>query len=1021
MTSQLPRPSSQGGRGLLFAGGVAAVAFFLSGAAALVYEATWSRYLGLFLGHAAYAQAIVLVTFLGGMAIGAIVAGRRSEGLRRPWLWYAAVELAVGGLGFVFHPVYVAVTGWAYDRLLPALPEGAPLVLIRWVLAAALILPQSVLLGATFPLLAVGMMRRRPDTPGRILAFLYFVNGIGGAVGVLVGGFALVPAVGLPGALVAAAIGNVVAAVLVGGAELLTSETAGAPAAAMRSAGPHAAIPRRMLVGVAFGTAVASLVYEIAWTRMLSLVLGSATHSFELMLSAFLVGLSLGALWVRRRADRFRDPLRTLGVIQWVMGGLAVATLPLYVASFRWSAALFAALDVTPQGYVLFTIARYGLCLIVMLPATFCAGMTLPLITQILVRSGDGESAVGRVYGVNTLGSIFGVAFGALILLPLVGIKALLFAGAVLDMALGVWLLAVPRARQFLLAATTTSVVWLAGVAWLARFDRNVLTSGVYRARRLATPGSQRIVFYKDGVTATVAAAIQQAGTVVISTNGKADASLDDAWFNHPPPGAPRRILRSDAATQTLLALVTLAHAPAARTAAVIGHGSGMSAHLLLGDPRLTSVTTIEIERTMILGSNAFYPANRRVFDDPRSHFVIEDARAYLAAGRRRYDVILSEPSNPWVSGVSGLFTTEFYDEVSRHLTDDGVFGQWLHLYEMNDDLLLTVLAALHQRFASYALFYTANLDILVVASRRPALPVPDWSVVQQPGIAEDLAGFIPLTPETLERLRFADRATFAPLLDAGIRPNSDYFPVLDLGAERARYLGQTANGFTGLAASRFDPFAALAGRRAPLPLEPVTAVPEIAPAYRTALAGRLRLHRDGSHDALPPDADYDAALLRDRMMTTFLAAGAPPPDWQPWMRSLSLVEQDVHGTAQGTADEGFYAALERYVARNRLPLQARAAVDFLHGLAAWDFPRAAAAADRLLLDATLGEAWVPRDMYREGAVVAKLKIGDVVGARRLFNAVVQLPGGRSGLRTRLLEAHLRAAEAAAAPAAPAR
>ena len=1000
------------------------VAFTLSGAAALIYEATWSRYLGLFLGHSAYAQVIVLVTFLGGMAVGALAAGRRSDERRRPWLWYAAVELAVGLLGLSFHPVYVAVTGWAYERLLPAIPEGAPLVLVRWGIAAALILPPSLLLGATFPLLSVGVMRRMPRAPGWVLALLYCVNSLGGAVGVLVGGFSLVAALGLPGTMVAAGITSIVAAGLVAAAELAPSATPAVWAAPAEPGGHAAAgeLPerlRRLLVAVAFGTGLASLIYEIAWTRLLSLVLGSATHSFELMLSAFLLGLSLGALWLRSRADRLRDPLRALGVIQWVMGGLAIATLPLYLASFHWTVALLAALDLTPQGYVLYSVARYGMCLAVMLPATFCAGMTLPLITRTLAWGGEGEPAVGRVYGVNTLGSIVGVVLAALVLLPLIGLKALLFSGAALDMALGIWVLAAagvsaPRPRALAPAAAAGSVLLVAVAAWLARFDRDLLTSGVFRARRLPPPGSQTVAFYRDGVTATVSATLRRSGAVVLATNGKIDASLDRVWLEPPPPGARPRPLTQDGATQTLLALITLAHAPHPRTAAVIGQGSGMSSHLLLGDPRFASVTTIEIEPAMIVGSNVFYPANRRVFEDPRSHFAIDDARAYLAAGERRYDLILSEPSNPWVSGVSSLFTVEFYDQIRRHLSDDGVFGQWLHLYEMSDDLLLRVLAALHHSFGSYTLYYTATLDVLIVASPGPALAAPDWSVVREPAIAADLASFVPLTAQTLDALRFADRATFAPLLDAGVPVNSDYFPALDLGAERERYLGHNAQGFATFATQRFDPFAALAGRRTALPREPVTAIPEVAPAQAAALAAHLRLGRDAANDTLPRGADYRAALLRKGLLQAFLAGGVAPPDWQLWVQDVARVERDVHGTAQGVADESFYAPLYRYLAKTHPPLQARAAVDFMHALAVWDFPAAARAADGLLLDASLGEGWVPLDTYRDGAVVAKLMTGDVRGARHMYDELAPVLGERSSLRSRLLEAQLRVAEARA-------
>ncbi|HXI19866.1 MAG TPA: hypothetical protein VNH46_02195, partial [Gemmatimonadales bacterium] len=427
--------------------------FILSGAAGLFYESVWARYLGLFVGHNAYAQVIVLVIFLGGMTIGAMLVGRYSERIREPLLGYALVEAAVGVAGLFFHSVYLGVTDWAYASVFPATAGSVLLTVSKWGLAALLILPQSVLLGATFPLMSAGALRRVRREPGRTLAILYFANSLGAAVGVLMAGFYLVETAGLPGTILAATILNFVVAI---GAMVAmrygpgpATEAESAPVAA----GEPPVIPagltqvglRRLLLGVSFGTAVASFIYEIAWIRMLALVLSSATHAFELMLSAFILGLALGAYWVRQRADRFADPIRALGVVQWLMGLLALATVPIYFGAFDWTATLIHAFARSGPGYAGFTVARYGICLLVMLPATFCAGITLPLITRTLVLGGEGERAIGQVYGVNTLGSILGVSLAALVLMPLVGLKPLLATGALLDMAIGVGLLAVGR------------------------------------------------------------------------------------------------------------------------------------------------------------------------------------------------------------------------------------------------------------------------------------------------------------------------------------------------------------------------------------------------------------------------------------------------------------------------------------------------------------------------------------------------------------------------------------------------
>src|SRR5262245_32260548 len=191
------------------------VVFVLSGAAGLIYESIWTRYLGLFVGHSAYAQVIVLVIFLGGMSLGALVVGRRTERVKRPLFWYAIVELLTGVIGLVFHDVFVATTNFTYASVFPAVGLGPAQTIVKWGIASLLILPQSVLLGMTFPLMSAGVVRRIPERVGNALATLYFANSFGAAAGVLIAGFWLVAAMGLPGTLLTAAILNIVVAAVV--------------------------------------------------------------------------------------------------------------------------------------------------------------------------------------------------------------------------------------------------------------------------------------------------------------------------------------------------------------------------------------------------------------------------------------------------------------------------------------------------------------------------------------------------------------------------------------------------------------------------------------------------------------------------------------------------------------------------------------------------------------------------------------------------------------------------------------
>jgi predicted membrane-bound spermidine synthase len=421
--------------------------FVCSGAAGLVYESLWSRYLGLLVGHGAYAQILVLVIFLGGMALGAAAIARRTATIANPLRWYAVVEGVVGLLGLAFHDVFVATSGFAYDTLFPALGSGAATVIAKWTLAALLILPQSVLLGATFPLMSAAVLRRHTaEHAGRIIGLLYFANSLGAAGGVLLAGFWLLEIAGLPGTLVAASAVNL----LVAGAAFLLAGRIAVQAAAEDGTDSVSSAPvttasaerfAHLLLTVAFGTAVASFIYEIAWIRMLSLVLGSATHAFELMLSAFILGLAIGAFVIRRRADAGDDPLRQLGLVQVAMGVAAILSLGWYLDAFEWMATLMATVQRNQAGYTAFHVGRYTVAMAIMLPATVCAGMTLPLITRALLRTTRGERAIGTVYAWNTVGSIVGASAAGLWLLPAIGVRGTLILGGALDLALGCWLL----------------------------------------------------------------------------------------------------------------------------------------------------------------------------------------------------------------------------------------------------------------------------------------------------------------------------------------------------------------------------------------------------------------------------------------------------------------------------------------------------------------------------------------------------------------------------------------------------
>ena len=470
--------------------------------------------------------------------------------------------------------------------------------------------------------------------------------------------------------------------------------------------------------------------------------------------------------------------------------------------------------------------------------------------------------------------------------------------------------------------------------------------------------------------------------------------------------------LDGDESTQVLLPLITLAFAPDAKQGAVIGNGSGMSSHLLLGSRSLQKLVTIDIEPEMINGSHTFYPVNRRVFDDPRSQFVHDDAKSYFAASNRKFDLILSEPSNPWVSGVSGLFTDEFYQRIRTYLTPAGVFGQWLHLYEIDDDLVLGVIKAVHRNFPSYEIFLTADVDVLIVASNQPALPSPDWSVFSLPDIKKDLAHFLPITSDALESARLVSRDVLVPLIGAGEGANSDFYPTLDLLAERTRYMKEFAKGFEGLNGGSFDIGVALAGRRI-LPTTGTTPPLDIGRINNLALGARLRGgEKLDPGNVGPGDRDFRDAAERAQTLRDLMAASHPPADWRIFFTRVSDVENDRHAGTMGWADEAWFSSVTRFLEQQHAPDDGRAALRFLHAIASYDWPVAAAQVDALQRARNQGVAWINSDLLREAGTVALLRTGDVAKARKLLDGMAEFSTRKSGdLRVRLLQAHVAAQE----------
>jgi spermidine synthase len=409
-----------------------------------------------------------------------------------------------------------------------------------------------------------------------------------------------------------------------------------------------------------------------------------------------------------------------------------------------------------------------------------------------LLRAGYGESSVGWVYAVNTVGAIAGVILSVHWLMPAIGLKWALLVGAAIDLVLGLVLLRRHLfARAPSLAARLPATTAVAGVAVFVvsavifQYDHFKASSGVFRHGVARYSTNVQHLYLRDGKTATVQLQQNDASVRSIRTNGKSDGSIQ--MDSSKPPA-------SDEPTMTLAGILPLAHAPQSKRAAIIGFGTGMSTATLLAHRGIERVDTIEIEPAMVEAAKHFEPIVTPAYTDPRSRILFDDAKAYFAKSGQKYDIIISEPSNPWVSGISSLFTVEFYRDIKRYLTADGVIAQWIQTYEISEELIASILRALTAEFSSVRVYQTSGGDIIVVASpdRKLAAPVDVWS--EYPELSRRLQRVGVRQLSDLDSLYLGSEKVLAALYPlAGVASNSDYFPIVDSGAAKTRFTRASA------------------------------------------------------------------------------------------------------------------------------------------------------------------------------------------------------------------------------------
>jgi spermidine synthase len=820
------------------------VCFFLSGAGSLVLEVVWMRLLWLVFGTTTLAISTILVAYMSGLGVGGFLGGRLARRVTDGVRAYGWIELAVG-LYALSVPALFAVFPLVGREWLAGLSFW-PAALVRFGLSLAVLIAPTIGMGMTLPFLTRAVVRDT-SAAGRGIAILYGVNTLGAVCGVFVSTFALLPWLGVRGSsYFGAALYLGVGALALVLARRASAAEATEPETASTRSGR---LTRWNPALIAYGTVgFTSLVYEVAWTRALSMVVGSSIYAFACMLAAFLLGIAVGSLVARPFADRLRRPLAAYAggiALLGLLSLLSLSVLPLLPGTFMTLVRRFG------ESPLLLLLSQIAMAIAVMFPPAFVLGALFPLLARAQSEVQGAAPAVGDVYFVNTVGSASGAFMAGFVLLPALGLRGTAALAIATNLAAGALVLlwrGHERTPQRVALAAAPALLALAVALHPPALDTRPLARGGYVAARIFddSPDAallegiprEEVSYYRDGLSATVSVHHMR-GQWTLHLNGKADASTG-----------------ADMGTQVLVAQAAMLFGKAPRDVLVIGWASGVTVGSAARHP-LERLDAVELEPAMLEASHFFEHVNGRPLDNPRVHVVLDDGRNYVETTRQKYDVIISEPSNPWLTGVANLFTREYFRAARAALTPEGRFIAWFPLYAMDFDALRSILASVRAEFPNvYALVLDRNLpDLMVLATAKPLTPedLPRWESLP-PAVQSDLYRIGTHSTADLWSLLRLMPEDVAALVGEGAVENTDDNLFVELRTPWLLYADHFAPAGEGPGAQAWRRIDAVPFSGMPLLVEPALARPgaprigELALSYlnvrhdmaATARAGKL-------------------------------------------------------------------------------------------------------------------------------------------------------------------------------------
>lgn len=785
---------------------------FLTGATALVYEVVWQRYLTRLTGSDSLATALILGIFLGGLSCGYALSGWFSRRFDRPGRIYAALEAIIGFWGLIFPPLFAVVSSatqsWSFAPPGWLLLQGSVCTLI-------LIGLPTVCMGGTVPLLTRVLTDSLAGAT-RVHARIYGTNTAGAFVGVLAAGYVLVPGLGLPGSLRSVAVINLLAAIFFACSSRMVDNRASGETVSEPGHSAQAGVktfPAWMLYAIAGLNGAAVMALENVLIRITNLTLGSSTYSFSLLVAVFVLSLACGSFavgWLRRLPRALLFGAQTVALIACWLLFLTLDKWPYFAHVIR------AAFQSNGIGFWLFQFAALGALLLALIVPVGLLGATLPLIFHELKR----ELRLvgwhsGRMFSANAAGCVIGsVIFGWLLYYPLdnPGVLASALGLVALSAALASWPLG-KGARSAAIGLLAATVV----LSWRQPdFDKEHFAHGTFNLDQM-TPFSyhgpkyfyenfergRKVKFYDDCPEGTVAVIADFGGVSAPAEFNQLLPGLPfpsgDASAPANPPlaimvnGKPDSHTKSDLQTLKLSADVPALWAGHRSNALVIGLGTGVTAGELSLYPDLKTIDVAELSSGVIEALPLFSEFTHAVQNDPRLHIHAGDAFRVLGRSRAHWDIIISEPSNPWVTGVDMLFSREFYRLARQHLTDDGLLLQWVQKYAIDPKTFGIMMNTVRSEFPHCCIYQGEPGDLVMLASKRAFTPADEEraeaALRDNPAVQASLAEIgIHSFAELRGRERMGLLLIADQLKDAGIETLDR--PRIHYRAGRARFIG---------------------------------------------------------------------------------------------------------------------------------------------------------------------------------------------------------------------------------------